>query len=43
MGTKVFSSGLKQLVHEAKHSPPSSAKVSDVWSYAPRLLGMVLN
>jgi len=28
-----LSLGVKQPVHEADHSPPSSAKVKNVWSY----------
>jgi len=40
-----ISLGLKQLSHEADHSPLSSAKVKDVWSYmsTPCLHGVVLN
>jgi len=29
--------GVKQLAYEADHSPPSSAKVMNVWSYTPTL------
>jgi hypothetical protein len=29
----VLSLGVMQLGHEANHSPPSSAKVKNVWSY----------
>jgi hypothetical protein len=42
-----LSLGVKQPVHEADHSPPSSAKVKNVWSYnstpPKRLHGMVLS
>jgi len=30
-----LSLGVKGLVHEADHSPPSSAKVKNVWSHTP--------
>jgi hypothetical protein len=42
-----LSLGIKQLGHEADHSPPSSAQVKNVWSYTStppvRLQGMVLS
>jgi len=28
-----LSLGMKQPGHQADHSPPSSAKITDVWSY----------
>jgi hypothetical protein len=42
-GLGVFSLGLKQLGHEADHSPPSSDEVKNVWSYtsAPQYFFMV--
>jgi hypothetical protein len=33
MGTGDFSSGAKRPGREAYHSPPSSAKVKNAWSY----------
>jgi len=38
MGTKSLSPGVKQLGHEANHSPPSSADVKTVWSHIPLFL-----
>jgi len=42
-----LSQGVKQLGHEADHSPPSSAEVKNMWSYTSVppicLLGMVLS
>jgi hypothetical protein len=42
-----LSLGVKQLVREADHSPPSSAEVKNVWSYTSTppvcLHGMVLS
>jgi len=42
-----LSLGLKQLGHEADHSPPSSANVKNVWGHTSTppicLHGMVLN
>jgi hypothetical protein len=42
-----LSLGVKQLGHEADHSPPSSAKVKNAWSYTStppvRLHGVVLS
>jgi len=42
-----LSLGVKQLGHEADHSPPSSAEVKNMWSYTSVppicLLGMVLS
>jgi len=45
VGTRGFSLGVKQLGHEADHSPPFSAKVNNAWSYTSTpicLHGMVL-
>jgi hypothetical protein len=43
----VLSPGVKQLGHEADHSPPSSAEVKNVWGYTStpliHLNGMVLS
>jgi hypothetical protein len=38
-----LSSGVKQLGHEADHSPPSSAKVKNMWHYisTPQYIFMV--
>jgi hypothetical protein len=33
VGGELFSVGLKQPVHKADHSSPSSALVKNVWSY----------
>jgi hypothetical protein len=33
MGTRALSLGVKQLEHEADHSPPSSAKIMNVQCY----------
>jgi hypothetical protein len=41
--TGALSLGIKQLGHEADHSPPSSAKIKNVWSYTctPQYIFMV--
>jgi hypothetical protein len=33
VGTRVLSSGIKQLGHKPNHLPPSSAQVKSAWSY----------
>jgi len=38
MGTEVLSTGVKLLGHEVDHSPPSTARVDDEWSYTPTCL-----
>jgi hypothetical protein len=46
LGTGGSFPGIKQPWHEADHSPPSNAKVKNVWRYTstpPRLHGMVLS
>jgi hypothetical protein len=47
MGTGGSYPGVKQSEREAEHSPPTSAKVKNAWSYTStppvRLHGVVLN
>jgi hypothetical protein len=47
MDTRALSTGIKWLEHEADHSPPSSNKVKNAWSYISiplmHLHGVVLN
>jgi hypothetical protein len=44
MGTRGAFHGVKRLVREADHSPPSSAEVKNAWSYTstPQYVFMTL-